>query len=251
MDTLSPVQSTGKLTVSFPSRRLSDCSEIVFESAVINVANLDVLERLTREPLYGATSPRNLWDWMSGESIRRLNVTCRLPLSMYQTLEKTHDEGPLGFTSRPVNWDMRDVACATWASVWPAICWLPKLRNLHIRLERVKDAKRDEDEERGEKALWSVVRERQAVGDCIMAVLAANLQARAREKLPHVDVLFHLPPLLPNMANPDTQFLAESPLTRFSLERRFRLRYFDNKYSLEVLEGSDGHEAEELGGDGA
>lgn len=221
MDTLSSAWSLVSHNL-YPFRRFFDLADLVFELAEVNITDLKVLEILTRQPPDRAASPGNFWDWMAGDSIRRLNVSLRLSLPKYDALSRAHCEGPLAISSQLWSWDKTYAACATWASVWPAVSWLPKLRSLHIWLEL------------GDCYWWFEVAERQVVGDGFMAVLAANLQARAREDLPHMDVLFHLPRLDPARACPSIHFVTESPRSRFvtesppsrvSLGRCFRLRF--------------------------
>ena len=181
---------------------------------MINVTNLEVLEVLTREPLGKATRPGRFWSWVAGPLIQRLHVTLRLPLACYEALERAKND-ELASGSQHRSGDGTDAACALWASVWPAVCGLPKLRNLHIWLDH------------DEASSWSVVRERRVVGGGLMTILATNLQARARAKnLPQVDVLFNLPKLHPALARPDTHFVAGSPPSLFPIERRYRLRYY-------------------------
>lgn len=185
---------------------------MVLERANINVTDVTTLELLSRRPAEEASGSTHLWNLANYAYplIQKLNVTLRLPLAVYEAVAGVQDGQP-GCAAQSAGEGATAVACASWARAWPAVGQLPQLRNLHVWLDHDGSSS------------WSNVRERQAVGTGLMAILATNLQDRSRAgNLPPVEVLFNLPKLHPALARQETHYLPESPPPPFAIERRFR-----------------------------
>lgn len=194
----------------FPTHRFLDVCDFVIETTAIIVTDLNTLDiwlLKLNELSSGSNCAWNFQDYIR-PSIHKLNLAFRLPLAFYGALEEDKDL----VSAASHHTEAISVRCATWERLWPAICQLPQLRNLHIWLDHDGIPS------------WSFVNERLALRRAI-AALSASAQSRSEEgTMPHMDITFNLPKLHPRFANPDTHFVQESPQPPFTIERRIRQR---------------------------
>ncbi|OBT88931.1 hypothetical protein VE02_02861 [Pseudogymnoascus sp. 03VT05] len=186
---------------SLPADRFLDVCDFVVKTTAINITDIDTLEKWLLKPNERSSDPNCAWDFCDyiGLSIRKLNVSFRLPLAFYEALQKDEDEDLVsvaGPQTRAVS-----VACAAWERLWPAICQLPQLRSLHAWLDH------------DDVPSWSFVNERVALRPVIGALLARRQARSEEETMPHMDVALNLPKLHPRYAKPDTLLPRESVVT--------------------------------------
>ncbi|KAL5328193.1 hypothetical protein ACEPPN_001689 [Leptodophora sp. 'Broadleaf-Isolate-01'] len=182
-----------------------DICDLVAESSVINVTDLDILQSNPDD-----SSPSwNLWDHIRPR-VQVLNVALRLPVAFYTEMEgnaEVQDEAA-GRSTTAVS-----TAYTNWMHFWVIICGLQQLRKLNVWL--------DHDDE----SSWSVVKERQVLTP-VFAILATELKARsAMCDVPAMQFLFNLPKLHPGIAKPETHFVEEIVPPSIMIKRRYRQRY--------------------------
>ncbi|KAL5347959.1 hypothetical protein ACLOAV_007371 [Pseudogymnoascus australis] len=180
----------------------------------INFTDVDTLNMWLSEPNKLSSGSNCAWDFQEyiRRSIRKLNVTFRLPLAFFEALEKALEEDEDFVSAAVYNTSVESARCAMWESLWQAVCQLPQLRSLHIWLDH------------DDRPSWSFVNERLVLRP-VIAALAARMQACSEEKaMPQLDIAFNLPKLHPHYAKPHTHFFKEGPPPPFTIERRIRQR---------------------------
>ena len=145
-------------------------------------------------------------------SLKKLDISLRLPLSAYDALENASD--PTSSESSSM-----DHSISAWTGLRPAIERLSKLRRLRIWLDH------------GERCPWSMVNERAVLSP--LAPLSNN---------PNLDISIDLPKLHPKWENLDRHFTEDSPPPTLTIHRRYRQRYHG-------IESSDGSIRVEYGPD--
>lgn len=177
--------------VFFDFYRFVDVLDFMADVGVFNVTDLDTLGCL----LQRAHSPS---DYLTSvfPCIRRLDITLRFPLPIFETLETPEAISSVG--SPPAN------ASTAWLRLLPAIAQLKKLQTLHIWLDH-------ED-----PSSWSVVNER--------AILSPLTQLT---RIPNFSIT--LPKLHPGLESADRHFGEDSPAPPFKIQRRLRQSYHSNE----------------------
>ncbi|KAF2867367.1 hypothetical protein BDV95DRAFT_598055 [Massariosphaeria phaeospora] len=177
--------------------------DLMARTATINVTDLATLGSLLQKA--DPSHSNSMFSVGSGLSsivpcITKLDITLRLPLSAFRTIE---DLSTKGTPESPVSHESAAISAsdlAAWSQLYSSITHLSGLRRLHIWLDH------------SDKTSWSALNER-----------AMLLPLTPLATLPDLRVSVNLPLLNPRYTGSDRHFCEDSPPPPFPIQRSKRL----------------------------